>query len=48
MSKYFHEQMVRNVSAELSEEEKQILTQGIVKLNRFFKQRGADMEMKKS
>lgn len=42
--RYFHEQMVRKVSAELTEEEKRVLTTGIVKLDAFFKKKSAEME----
>lgn len=35
--RYFHENMVRNVASEMTEEEKQALVKGIVKLNSFFK-----------
>lgn len=42
--RYFHEQMVRKVSAGLSEEEKRILALGIAKLDRFFKEKSAKME----
>ncbi|WP_324822231.1 MarR family winged helix-turn-helix transcriptional regulator [Sinanaerobacter sp. ZZT-01] len=36
---YFHENMVRNVAAGMTEEEKEILVRGITKLNEFFKKR---------
>lgn len=42
--RYFHEQMVRNISSEMDEEEKRILTMGVVKLNRFFKRKSLEME----
>lgn len=42
--RYFHEQMVRNISSEMEEEEKRILTMGIVKLNQFFKRNSLEME----
>ncbi|SMC60025.1 MarR family winged helix-turn-helix transcriptional regulator [Papillibacter cinnamivorans] len=42
--RYFHEQMVRNISSEMEEEEKRILTMGIVKLNQFFKRKSLEME----
>ncbi|WP_411677591.1 MarR family winged helix-turn-helix transcriptional regulator [Caproicibacter sp.] len=42
--RYFHRQMVRKVSSELSEEEKQILARGITKLDDFFKMKSAEME----
>jgi DNA-binding MarR family transcriptional regulator len=35
--RYFHRQMIRNISGELNEEEKAILYKGIVGLNEFFK-----------
>ena len=42
--RYFHEQMVRKVGEGLSEEEKRVLTRGIVKLDEFFKKKSAEME----
>lgn len=42
--RHFHEQMVRKVSAGLSEEEKRVLTRGIVKLDEFFKKKSTEME----
>ena len=36
---YFHENMVRNVAASMTEEEKAVLVQGIIKLNEFFAKR---------
>ncbi len=33
---YFHENMVRNVAEDMTEEEKKILVEGITKLNQFF------------
>ncbi len=33
---YFHENMVRNVAEDMTEEEREILVQGITKLNTFF------------
>lgn len=36
---YFHERMVRNLSADLSEEEKDVLYNAMVKLNRFFERK---------
>ncbi|MVB11463.1 MarR family protein [Caprobacter fermentans] len=42
--RYFHRQMVRKVSSEFSEEEKQILARGIAKLDKFFKMKSAEME----
>lgn len=34
--RYFHENMVRNITKEMSDDEKQALAKGIVKLNSFF------------
>lgn len=42
--RYFHRQMVRKISSELSEEEKQILARGITKLDEFFRRKSAEME----
>lgn len=42
--RYFHTQMVRKVSAELSEDEKKVLSRGIRRLDEFFKQKSAEME----
>ncbi|WP_164918981.1 MULTISPECIES: MarR family winged helix-turn-helix transcriptional regulator [Acutalibacteraceae] len=42
--RYFHRQMVRQVSSGFSEEEKQILARGIFKLDAFFKRKSAEME----
>jgi DNA-binding MarR family transcriptional regulator len=42
--RYFHRQMVRQVSSEFSEEEKQILARGIAKLDEFFKKKISEME----
>ena len=36
---YFHENMVRNVSAGMSEEEKEILVKAMKHLNQFFKRK---------
>lgn len=36
---YFHENMVRNVAAGMTDEEKEVLVQGISKLNEFFRKR---------
>ena len=36
---YFHENMVRNASANMSEEEKEILVKGIKNLNQYFKRK---------
>lgn len=36
---YFHENMVRNVSEDMSEEEKEILIRAMKNLNRFFKRK---------
>jgi len=33
---YYHEQMIRNLSKTMTEEEKRVLTSGIVKINTFF------------
>ena len=33
---YYHEQMIRNLSKTMTEEEKRVLTAGIVKINNFF------------
>ncbi len=35
--RYFHENMVRNVTREMTDEEKQALVKGVIKLNSFFK-----------
>ena len=43
--RYFHRQMVRQVSREFSEEEKQILARGISKLDEFFKRKSAEMNL---
>ncbi|MCI1965910.1 MAG: MarR family transcriptional regulator [Oscillospiraceae bacterium] len=42
--RYFHRQMVRQVSSEFSEDEKKILAKGISKLDAFFKEKSAEME----
>ena len=44
--RYFHEQMVRNVSSELSEDERNVLIKGIGGLNSYFKRKTAEMEVK--
>ena len=44
--KYFHEQMIRNISLGLSQEEKSALLNGMNRLNCFFKQKSANMEAK--
>ena len=36
---YFHENMVRNVSEDLSEEEKEVLVRAMKNLNKFFKRK---------
>jgi DNA-binding MarR family transcriptional regulator len=36
---YFHERMIRNLSADLNEEEKEVLYNAMVKLNRFFERK---------
>ena len=36
---YFHENMVRNVSDGMTEEEKEILIRGMKNLNKFFKRK---------
>lgn len=36
---YFHENMVRNVSGDMSDEEKEILVRAMKNLNKFFKQK---------
>ncbi|MCX7614223.1 MAG: MarR family transcriptional regulator [Clostridiales bacterium] len=46
MHKYFHQQMVRDVSRDLSQEEKSLLINIINRLNHFFRQKSADMEAK--
>ena len=43
---YFHEQMVRNISIGLSQEEKTALLNGMNRLNYFFKQKSIIMEAK--
>lgn len=35
--RYFHENMVRNVTREMTDDEKQALVKGVIKLNTFFK-----------
>lgn len=42
--RYFHRQMVRQVSGEFSDEEKKVLARGIAKLDEFFKMKSAEME----
>lgn len=42
--RHFHEQMVRSVVKDFSEEEKNTLLRGITKLNLFLKQKIAEME----
>jgi DNA-binding MarR family transcriptional regulator len=42
--RYFHRQMVRQVSAEFSDREKQVLARGISKLDAFFRKKSAEME----
>lgn len=37
--RYFHEQMIRNISADFTNDEKETLLNGFLKLNEFFKQR---------
>ena len=37
--RYFHERMVRNLSSDLDEEEKNVLYNAMVKLNRFFERK---------
>ncbi len=43
---YFHEQMVRNISKEMSEDEKTILLKGMNRLNSFFRRKSTDLEAK--
>lgn len=43
---YFHENMVRSVTKELTEEEKAHLLKGILRLNAFFQQTAAETEAK--
>jgi len=42
--RYFHRQMVRQVSSELTKQEKLTLAKGISKLDTFFKMKSAEME----
>lgn len=42
--RYFHRQMVRQVSSEFSEEEKRILAKGVSRLDAFFKMKIMEME----
>jgi DNA-binding MarR family transcriptional regulator len=44
--RYFHESMVRSVTRELSEEEKDAMFKGIKKLNAFFKKKLVSLEDK--
>lgn len=43
---YFHKNLARNVGADLTEEEKQILIRGIEKINRYFEARNQALEKK--
>ncbi len=36
---YFHEEMIRNVAEDMTEEEKRILVEGMIKLNNFFQKK---------
>lgn len=42
--RFFHEQMVKSVTKELSEQEKNDLLSGVIKLNSFFKQKLSGLE----
>jgi len=44
--KYFHRQMIREISRELSQDEKLIFLKGVERINGFFKQKTAEMEGK--
>lgn len=43
---YFHKNLARNVAADLTEEEKEILIRGIEKLNQYFEARNRALEEK--
>lgn len=42
--RYFHEQMMRRVSADMPEEERQALLKGIGRINHFFREKIEEME----
>ncbi|OQB25111.1 MAG: HTH-type transcriptional regulator Hpr [Firmicutes bacterium ADurb.Bin182] len=44
MHRYFHEQMIRNISKEIREDEKELLLKAMVNLNEFFKKKLAAMK----